>query len=109
MRQLRSIRVVVYRVTGKQLFFTVPDRVCEECDLTVAIARRAVDKAGPGIAELTVKPWLNAFFEALLKGGWHPPVVTVEGRIVSQGVVPQQKAVEEAILEARNALTVSPQ
>lgn len=37
--QARPVEATAYRVTGSQLFFRVPEAVCEECDLTVAVAR----------------------------------------------------------------------
>lgn len=107
MNRLPPVSVVVYRITGKQLFFTVPHRVCEECDLTVATAKKAVENAGPEVAGLTVKPWLNSIIEALLRGGWHPPVVTVDGRVVSQGMVPATSVIEGAIRSARRAALAS--
>lgn len=98
-------QVVVYRVTGKQLFFTVPDRICEECDLTVAAVRRVMEAQGGEEAglRLTIKAWLEALPEALWRGGWHPPVVTINGKVVSQGVVPDRGLLEEAIQAARQA------
>lgn len=95
------VLIEVYRVTGRQLFFTVPERVCEECDLTVAVARSVVQRLGERVARVEVKPWLNHVLEALLRGGWHPPVVTVNGRVVSQGVVPDAESLERAVLRAQ--------
>ena len=89
---LAHIVVALENVVARELHFLV---------------RKAVEKSGPGVAQLMVKSWMNALLEALLKGGWHPPIVTVEGKIVSQGVVPEQKAVKDAILEARSGLLVS--
>lgn len=103
------VSVVVYRITGRQLFFTVPNRVCEECDLTVAIVRQAVEHVGVADARLTVKPWLNSLLEPLIRGGWHPPIVTVNGRVITQGIVPSKLAVEDAILKAAGIATPSPQ
>ncbi|MBI2886167.1 MAG: glutathione S-transferase N-terminal domain-containing protein [Chloroflexi bacterium] len=95
----RPVEVTVYRMTGSQLFFRVPEAVCEECDLTVAVAHRVAESFGPERVTVTVKPWLNHLPEALLKGGWHPPVVTVDGRLVTQGIVPTSETLERAIKE----------
>lgn len=93
------VTITVFRITGRQLFFTVPDRVCEECDLTVQVARSVADRH-PGRVVVEIKPWLNYLPSALRKGGWHPPVVLVEGRRVSQGVVPSPDTLEAAVVEA---------
>lgn len=98
----QPIKITVYRITGDQLFFRVPESVCEECDLTVATAKRAIADLPPGTARLEVKPWLSHVLEALFRGGWHPPVVTVDGKLVSQGVVPLSDKLRQAVLEARS-------
>ena len=98
--QARPVEVTVYRVTGSQLFFRVPEAVCEECDLTVAVARGVAASLGPEVMNVTVKPWLNHLPEALLKGGWHPPVVTVKGKLFTQGIVPSAERLQQAIREA---------
>jgi len=94
-----GVTITVFRITGRQLFFTVPDRVCEECDLTVQVAR-SVAARYPGHVVVEIKPWLNHLPSALRRGGWHPPVVLVEGRRVSQGVVPSPDALDAAVREA---------
>ncbi len=94
-----SVTITVFPITGRQLFFTVPERWCEECDLTVHVALCVADRH-PGRVRVEVKPWLNHFMSALRRGGWHPPVVLVAGRRVSQGVVPSLDALEAAVLEA---------
>lgn len=86
--------VTVYYITGRQLGpITVPDNWCEECDLTVRAVQTALKIADPD-ATLTfaAKPWMRHAVPALLKGGWHPPVVVIDGEIHSQGVVPDGDA-----------------
>ncbi len=91
-----GVTITVFRITGRQLFFRVPDRVCEECDLTVQVARSVADRY-PGRVVVEIKPWLDHLPSALRRGGWHPPVVLVEGRRVSQGVVPTPDALDAAV------------
>jgi len=94
------VSVLVYRITGKQLFFNVDESFCEECDLTI---RRIIELSEriPDIhIKLTVKPWLNNIFRVLLKGGWHPPVVLVAGKRISQGVVPSNDLLTKEIIDA---------
>jgi len=68
---------------------------------------RVIEELGhPPEIQVLVRPWLNYLPQALLRGGWHPPVVTINGKRFSQGVVPdagrlletirQQMAKEEA-------------
>lgn len=96
------VNVLVYRITGKQLFFNVDESFCEECDLTI---RRIIELSErlPDIhIKLTVKPWLNNMFRVLLKGGWHPPVVLIGGKRISQGVVPSDDLLSKEIIDAAN-------
>jgi len=93
------VTITVFPVTGRQLFFTVPERFCVECDLTIQLAK-AVAARHPGRVTVEIKPWFNYLLSALRRGGWHPPVVLVGGRRVSQGVVPSPEALGAAVLQA---------
>jgi len=100
--------IIVYYITGRQLGpLSVPASWCEECDLTVRAVRAAVEDIDPrGTLSLAVKPWLRNAFNALLQGGWHPPVVLIGGEVFSQGVVPERNALLRriaALLERRNS------
>ncbi|MDA1004100.1 MAG: hypothetical protein O3B31_12270 [Chloroflexi bacterium] len=88
--------ITVYPMTGKQLCFTIPHRVCVECDLTLRLVRAVVSDT-PGTS-LRVRPWFNHLFDALRRGGWHPPVVTIDGKIHTQGVVPDEDALRTRLL-----------
>lgn len=86
-------------MTGKQLFVNVPESVCEECDLSVEAAKKVISKFDKNKIKLEVKPYFNNIFKMLLKGGWHPPLVIVNGKIFSQGIVPDSKKFESRIKE----------
>ena len=87
--------VTVYPMTGRQLFITVPHAICEECDLTVRLVERVASEL-PHV-EVRIKPWFNNLFDALRRGGWHPPVVTIDGKVSTQGVVPDEEALRRAL------------
>ena len=95
-----EVNVVVYRSTGKQLFFYVDASYCEECDITIRHIIELSAKLRDIHIKLSVKPWLDNIFQVLLKGGWHPPVVLVDGKRVSQGVVPNDGLLTKAIVDA---------
>lgn len=98
----KKVVVTIYPIAGRQLFFRVPDSFCRECELALRAVARAVgelDPAGESFA-VQVKPWLNNLIQALRRGGWHPPVVTINGRLFSQGVVPDEGKLGSALLEA---------
>ena len=90
--------VTVYPMTGRQLFFTIPHAFCEECDLTVRLVQRVASDL-PDV-EVRIRPWFNHLFDALRRGGWHPPVVTINGTITTQGVVPDEDGLRRALVRA---------
>ena len=96
------VKITIYKITGWQLLLKVPESYCEECDLSVAAANEVAKKLRKrGIkVEVVVRSWTNYLPLALLKGIWHPPGVLVEGRLISQGVVPSQQAIEQAVIQA---------
>ena len=87
--------VTVYPMTGRQLFFNVPHAVCQECDLTVRLVNRVASDL-PHV-EVRIKPRFNHLFDALRRGGWHPPVVTIDGKVSTQGVVPDEDELRRAL------------
>lgn len=90
-------KVTVYTFTGRQGWIRVPRRICDACDLTVSTVRDIVSKLGDGRVDLEVRPWLPNLFRALAVGGWHPPVVVVDGRVVEQGRVPKPERIRRAL------------
>ena len=101
--------VTVYPITGRQLgLLKIPSALCEECDLTIRAVRRVVEELGDRNIRVEVKPWLRHAFDALRRGGWHPPVVTVDGKVFSQGVVPDAAALRERLERQRGPSDDSP-
>ena len=94
---MKKVNVVIYKMTGKQFFFNVPESMCEECDLSVERVKSAAKKINGNKINIEIKPWFNHMMKVLLKGGWHPPVVTVNGKIFSQGIVPDAQKLESVI------------
>jgi hypothetical protein len=94
--------VVVYYITGKQIGpLSVPKSWCEECDLTVRGVQQALAETDPqGRLDFVAKPWLRHAIPALLRGGWHPPVVLIEGEVFSQGVVPDAATLRRRLTAA---------
>lgn len=93
--------ITVYPITGRQIGpLSVPHRICEECDLTIRLVRQVVDELSRDDIQVEVKPWLRHMTDALRRGGWHPPVVTIDGKVFSQGVVPGAEELKRALAEA---------
>ncbi len=94
----RRIVVTIYRFTGQHGPFHVPHHKCVECDLSIALVNRTVEEIGQGHIDVRVKSWFLRFWEPLVKGGWHAPIVTIDGKVFSQGVVPDRGRLRSALL-----------
>jgi hypothetical protein len=92
-----TVTIVVYRITGRQGLIDIPHRYCEECDLTVRLVQGVLDEIGESNVHLDVKPWLLYFWKPILRGGWHAPILTINGRIFSQGIVPNRTSLRNEI------------
>jgi hypothetical protein len=99
-----NVNIIIYKITGRQLFFNVPSRICEECDLTVGLTKKLVNEIDDknntkNKIEIEVKPWLSNFISAAAKGALHPPILLINGHIFSQGRVPDKNELKRKILQ----------
>jgi hypothetical protein len=90
--------ITIYRFTGKQGLFNVPKKWCEECDILETIVRATIRDLGIGDkVKLTVKPWFLWFWQPLLTHlAWHAPILIINGKLVSQGIVPDKETLIKA-------------
>lgn len=92
-----AVDVTLYVVTGRHGIFSIPESFCKECNMFY----HAVDEARQGIDQevsITVRSWWTGFPLALLHGGYHPPVLLIEGERIAQGHdVPSPERVGEAL------------
>ncbi|MEM7024363.1 MAG: glutaredoxin [Pseudomonadota bacterium] len=94
------VRVVLFRWAGAWGPFKV-NIPCGECALThdVLADTFATELAGIPV-EFEVRDWLTEWWKPLPKGGWHAPIVMVEGRLVSQGNALNRGVLTEAVIDA---------
>ncbi len=104
----QPVKVLVYKWAGQWGPFSV-NIPCGECALTSDVITDTFENELAGIpVELEVREWLSEWWKPLLKGGWHAPIVMVEGQIVSQGHALNRGILTEAVVEAhvqRSAIT----
>jgi glutaredoxin len=100
MDQSHSVNITVYRWAGAWGPFKV-SIPCGECALTNDVINDTIDKELNGIkVDLKTLDWLSYWWEPLLKGGWHAPIVMVEGRVISQGAALNRGVLTQAVIEA---------
>ncbi len=96
---MTNVHITIHKVTGNQLFFKVPSRVCEECDILVNVTKRVVDEINDSRITVEIKPWLNRLGSSIAKKGWHPPVLLINDRVFSQGTVPNARDLQQKIMQ----------
>lgn len=95
-----AVRITVYRWAGAWGPFRV-NIPCGECALTGDVIRDTLENELQGIeVELETRDWLSQWWEPLKAGGWHAPIVMVEGRVVSQGLALNRGLLTQAVVEA---------
>lgn len=82
---MNKISITLFRWAGSWGPFRV--RIpCGECTLTKDVILDTLGNELAGIdVTLDVRDWLSEWWKPLRKGGWHAPIVMVNGKIVSQG------------------------
>ena len=79
---------------------------CGECALTSDIIEDCIETDLAGIdVELDLRDWLSEWWKPLAKGGWHAPIVLVNGRVISQGGALNRGVLTQAVIEAAIADT----
>ena len=100
------VNITVFRWAGAWGPFKV--RIpCGECALTKDIIQDCLDTDLAGIdVDLDLRDWLTEWWKPLRKGGWHAPIVLVNGRIVSQGAALNRGVLTQAVIEAATGETL---
>jgi len=94
------VKVNLYRWAGKWGPFKV-SIPCGECSLTVDVIKDTLETELAGIpVELHTHDWLSNWWKPLPRGGWHAPIVMVEGKLVSQGHALNRGVLTEAVIAA---------
>jgi len=100
MEKSNAVDILVYRWAGSWGPFKV-NIPCGECSLTKDIIQDTIDNDLSGIeVNLDIRDWLDEWWKPLLKGGWHAPIVLVDGKIVSQGKALNRGVLTQAVIEA---------
>ncbi|NQZ91384.1 MAG: glutaredoxin [Moritella sp.] len=96
----QAVNITIYRWAGDwgPFHIKIP---CGECALTKDIVLDTLNNELDGIPiELEIKDWLNEWWQPLLKGGWHAPIVMVADKVISQGRALNRGVLTQAVIEA---------
>lgn len=102
MNDFQPIDITVFRWAGAWGPFKV-SIPCGECSLTRDVIQDTLEHELAGIpVTLQQRDWLSEWWRPLAKGGWHAPIVLVEGRLVSQGAALNRGLLTQAVIEAHS-------
>ncbi len=94
------VNITVFRWAGAWGPFRV-SIPCGECSLTHDIIQDCIESELAGIeVDLDLRDWLSEWWKPLPKGGWHAPIVLVNGKIISQGLALNRGVLTQAVIEA---------
>lgn len=91
--------ITIYRFTGNQGLLSIPKKWCEECDFLVRTVKKTINDLGiESKTQLTIKPWFLWWWQSLLKYmAWHAPILIINGKLISQGEVPNKEVLVQAL------------
>lgn len=96
----KPINVTIFRWAGSWGPFEVKIS-CGECTLTKDVILDTLENELSGIpVKLELREWLSEWWKPIVKGGWHAPIVMVEGKVISQGVAINRGILTQAVIEA---------
>ena len=99
------VKITLYRWAGQWGPFKVKIP-CGECSLTTGVIADTMAVELDGIpVELETRDWLSEWWRPLAKGGWHAPIVMVEGKVISQGAALNRGVLTQAVIAAHSAGT----
>ena len=100
-----SVNITVYRWGGKWGPFEVKIP-CGECTLTKDIINDVLKNELNHVkTNVQTHDWLSNWWKPLIKGGWHAPIVMVDGKIISQGKALNKGLLIEAVINAHTKQT----
>lgn len=96
----QPVQILVYRWGGAWGPFKVKIP-CGECTLTTDVITDTLETDLADIpTSLEIKDWLSHWWEPLLTGGIHAPIVMVDGKIIAQGGALNRGLLTEAVIDA---------
>jgi len=96
---MTDVDITMYYWGGNKYGFSI-DSPCEECDINMEILKAMQEQEfADKPMSVSIKPWLDNIWQSLRHGGWHPPVVLVNGKVFSQGVAIDRKELASKVEE----------
>ena len=97
---MKTVEITLYRFAGSWGPFKVKIP-CGECTFTEDVIQDCIVNELHGInINFTQHDWLSKWWQPLRKGGWHAPIVLVDGKLISQGIALNRGLLTQTVIEA---------
>lgn len=97
------VKILVYKWAGKWGPFKVKIP-CGECALTTDVIEDALGfELANAEVDFEVRDWLSNWWKPLFKGGWHAPIVMVNGEVLAQGHALNRGVLAETVITSHVA------
>lgn len=94
---MKPITITMYVWAGSKFGITIKSE-CKECDINSGILEDMKQREFTGKQLVVeIKPWLTYIWESLRYGGWYAPVILVNGKLFSQGIVIDRKKLQTKV------------
>jgi glutaredoxin len=95
-----KVKITLFRWAGSWGPFKIKIP-CGECTLSKDVVQDTIRNELAGIpVDLDIREWLSEWWKPLVKGGWHAPIVMVDGSVISQGVALNRGVFTQAVIES---------
>ena len=96
---MEKVKITLFRWAGSWGPFKV-NIPCGECAMTEDVIHDVLNNELAGVpVDLEIKDWLSFWWQPLVKGGWHAPIVMVENRVIFQGGALNRGVLTQAVIE----------
>lgn len=93
-----QILITMYYWGGEKFGIKIK-KSCAECDINHEMLDDIKQKEfGGRLVNIVLKPWLTNFWESLAYGGWHAPIIIVNDKLFSQGIIIDRKKLIKSVL-----------
>ncbi|MCH8741533.1 hypothetical protein IH779_01395 [Patescibacteria group bacterium] len=88
---MKPVQITMYFWGGSKFGIIIKSK-CKECEINSGILEDMKQKEFSGKpVTIEIKSWLTHIWDSLRRGGWHAPIILVNNRLFSQGVLIDRK------------------
>jgi glutaredoxin len=97
---MKKVKIELYKWEGKFWPFEIKMH-CGECSLNEGVIKQAIEEFGEDSTyiDFIEKPWLTNWYKVILKGGYHAPIVLVNGKVIGQEKVLTKERIKDEIMK----------